>query len=131
MFRSCDLVKEQPRYVPSYEGGSICWNKIRKNICHLDNKYVSPYEKGVNNLNMDKFGPLIKWDGNEICWIYGAKRFIIHLLPRSRLQKVKRFTIIQNHMFSNPKSLCSATHHFGFWLLTFLGLKFGFWMVEL
>jgi len=36
---------------------------------------------------MDKFWPLIEWDVNEICWILYAKRFIIHLLPRSMFTK--------------------------------------------
>ncbi len=125
------LVKEQPRYAPPYEGGSISWKKSRTNICHLDNQICFAFEKGVNNWNMDKFWPLIKWDGNEICWIHYAKKFVIHLLPRSTLKKKWKDLWSQNLTFSNPKFSHSAAHHFGFWLLTFLGLEFGFWMGEL
>jgi hypothetical protein len=85
--RSCDLVKERLRYAPPNEGGLTCWKQSKTILVILIIKHVSPYEKGVNNWNMDKFWPLIEWDENEICWIHYAKRFIIHLLPRSTFTK--------------------------------------------
>jgi hypothetical protein len=44
---------------------------------------------------------------------------------------MKKIMVIQNPMFSNPKFPCDAAPHSRFWLSTFLGLEFGFWMVKL
>jgi hypothetical protein len=58
------------------------------------------------------------------------KGFIIYLLLNAH-KKMKKSTIIQDPMFSNPTFLHNTSHRFGFWLSTFLGLELGLEMVKL
>jgi hypothetical protein len=103
---------------PHMKGGRFARKKLEQTFVILIIKYVLLYESGVNNWNIDKFCPLIKWDGNEICWIHYAKRFITHLLPRSTLKK--KWKYLQSY-----KTLCLLTLNFRIVSHTIMG--FGYW----
>jgi hypothetical protein len=101
---------------PKWKGGPLVGKNLEQTLITLITKHVSSYERGVNNWNMDKFWPLIKWDGNEIYWINYEKRFTIHLLLKSM------FTKKWKNLWSY-KNLCFLTLNFHTTPHTTLGLR--------
>jgi hypothetical protein len=80
-------------------------------------KHVSPYERSVKNWNMNKFWPLIKWDGNKICWIHYAKK--VHHISTAKINAHKKMKNLQSY-----KTLHFLTLNFSTTLHTTLGFGY-------
>ncbi len=106
--------------------GSTCWKKIRTSAYHLDNQTCFALWKKCQqlkheqNLTLDKMG----WEWNLLDTL--CKK--VHHTSIAKInahKKMKKSIVTQDPTFSNLKFMDKTSHHFRFWLLTFLGLEFG------